>query len=101
MKTEEARDRREFITDLCRLLIAAPLVVAAGSAAVADQSAAPQTKVIAAKCTGCGKCVRVATKTFAVNAQTRKAYVKNPTGDPVPIIRKAARVCPTKAIVAP
>lgn len=101
MKTEEARDRRQFIGDLCRLLIAAPLVVGAGSAAGSDQSAAPQTKVIAAKCTGCGKCVRVATKTFAMSARTRKAYVKNPKGDPVPVIRKAARLCSTKAIVAP
>ncbi|NSW55002.1 MAG: ferredoxin [Armatimonadetes bacterium] len=101
MNTEKARDRREFIGDLCRLVIAAPLVVGAGSIAGADQLATAKTKVIAAKCTGCGKCVRVATKTFAMDARTRKAYVKNPSGDPVPVIRKAAGICRANAIVAP
>jgi|ADurb_H2B_02_Slu_FD_contig_31_3520932_length_643_multi_5_in_0_out_0_2 ferredoxin len=55
-------------------------------------------KVLADKCTGCGKCVRIAPKTFALNGSTLKAYVRNPAGDPPPIILKAARACPTGAI---
>jgi ferredoxin len=54
--------------------------------------------VIAAKCVGCGKCVRAAPKTFAMDARTEKAYVKNPTGDSAATIAKAVKVCPTHAI---
>ena len=58
----------------------------------------PRPVVKAHNCTGCGKCVRVASRTFGLNQATKKAYVKNPTGDSAPVILKAATVCRTKAI---
>lgn len=54
--------------------------------------------IIAAKCVGCGKCVKVAPRTFAMNAKTEKAYVKNATGDAAATLAKAAKACPTAAI---
>lgn len=54
--------------------------------------------IIAAKCVGCGKCVRLASRTFAMDAKTEKAYVKNATGDAAATIAKAARACPAAAI---
>ena len=98
MDHTKATGRREFLGDLCKYA-AVPLTLALG--ADFAQAADPAPKVIASRCNGCGKCVRVAQKTFAVNPRTRKAYVRNPTGDPVPIIRKAAQVCRAKAIIAP
>ncbi len=64
----------------------------------AQASAGTGPQINADKCTGCGKCAKIAPKTFALNRATEKAYVKNPKGDPEPIIRKAARACPAKAI---
>lgn len=73
-----------------------------GAATCADcpmQAATGTRPVInAAKCVGCTKCVRVAPKTFAMDAATEKAYVKNPTGDTAATIKKAVEVCPTAAI---
>lgn len=54
--------------------------------------------VIAAKCVGCGKCVRAAPKTFAMDVKTEKAIVINPKGDTAAAIAKAVKVCPTHAI---
>lgn len=98
MDNTKTTGRREFLGDLCKYA-AVPLALALGADSAQAADTAP--KVIAARCNGCGKCARVAQKTFAVNPRTRKAYVKNPKGDPVPIVRKAAQVCRTKAIVAP
>lgn len=75
-----------------------PAAAAPHTAGAAQIAASGKPSVIAARCVGCGKCVRTAPKTFAVDAKTERAYVKNPTGDTAAAIAKAAKVCPTHAI---
>lgn len=75
-----------------------PATVDATAGAGGQVAGRGTAKVLVHKCTGCGKCVRIAPGTFALNRSTHKAYVRNPAGDPAPIIVKAAKACPTGAI---
>jgi ferredoxin len=49
------------------------------------------------KCTGAGVCVVLATGTFDVGDDA-KAYVLDPEGDTLDVIRQAAEACPNRAI---
>lgn len=94
----EGCDRRRFIKSALKVCAGAGALAMLGGLQEAAAGSAPKPVINAHKCTGCGKCVRVAARTFALNRATKKAYVKNPTGDSAPVIFKAAAVCRTKAI---
>lgn len=98
--SERLCDRRHFLR---RLLVAVPAIAAAVAVlpsppATGAETSEPRPKVNAAKCVGCGRCTRIAKNTFAIDAKTKKAYVKNATGDADTLIRRAADRCRKKAI---
>jgi len=74
---------------------------ACSECATCPAATAKGPEVKADKCIGCEKCVRIAPHTFAMNPKTKKAYVKDADGDPPASILKAAKRCPTRAIVVP
>jgi len=97
---EHLCDRRHFLS---RLLPMVPALAAAAAALRTPPAAGAETpqgrpKVDAARCVGCGRCARIAKSTFAIDPRTKKAYVKNATGDTDALIRKAAARCRKKAI---
>ncbi len=50
-------------------------------------------------CIGCGSCVVLAPKTFALDNKSAKAEVINQNGDPQEAIQNAIDGCPTQAIM--
>lgn len=67
--------------------------------AVTCSDAKAQTPMINSRaCNGCGRCVRIAPKTFALTPDGRKAKVINPTGDKPEVLSTAAKACGPGAI---
>jgi len=70
----------------------------AETAARSTQTGVSRLTVAPQLCRGCGLCVRIAPRTFAIDAQTRKVVVKDQGGDQADLIEMAMARCPTGAI---